>query len=104
MTFQALLKDLKAKNYAPFYLLSGEEPFYIDKVSDFISENVLDESEKAFNQMTLYGKDSDLINILETAKNFPMMANHQVIIVKEAQELFKGNLSEEKKNKMLKKP
>lgn len=65
----------------------GEEPYYIDKLTEFIDDNVLSEEEKGFNQMTIYGKDSSIEEIISNAKRFPMMAERQVVIVKEAQEL-----------------
>lgn len=65
----------------------GEEPYYIDRISDYIEHNVLDESEKGFNQMTIYGRDSNIDEIVSNAKRFPMMAEYQVVIVKEAQDL-----------------
>jgi DNA polymerase-3 subunit delta len=80
-----ILKDLKNKAYHPVYFLCGVEPFFIDQISDFIEKNVLDESEKAFNQTILYGGETSIDEILETAKRFPMMAEYQVVIVKEAQ-------------------
>lgn len=87
MKFEDILRDLKNKIYKPIYFLSGEEAYFIDQITDYISNNVLDESEKAFNQTVLYGKDSKIEDIINAAKRFPMMANHQVIIVKEAQEI-----------------
>ncbi len=87
ISFEQLISDLKKKIYHPVYLFTGDEPYYIDRVTDFIIENVLSESEKAFNQTIFYGKDSNVPSIINAAKRFPMMANHQVIIVKEAQEL-----------------
>ena len=71
----------------PLYFLMGEEPYYIDKIAHYIADNVLAEEEKGFNQMVLYGKDSNVEEIVSSAKRFPMMANHQVLIVKEAQHL-----------------
>ncbi|BAO56703.1 DNA polymerase III subunit delta [Nonlabens marinus] len=82
-----ILTDLKNKKYAPIYFLHGDEPFFIDQISDYIEDNVLDESEKGFNQMVLYGKDVKVEEIVEAAKRFPMMAEYQVIIIKEAQHL-----------------
>ena len=87
MPHNKILKDLKAKSYKPIYILSGEEAYYIDKISDFIAHNVLDEGEQAFNQHILYGKDIDIDYLLGTAKQFPMMSEHLVVIVKEAQNL-----------------
>ncbi len=84
-----IVKDIKAKNISPFYFLTGDEPYYIDKLSDFIQQNILTEEEKGFNQMVLYGRDVTVDEIVSHAKRFPMMADKQVIIVKEAQDLVK---------------
>jgi DNA polymerase III subunit delta len=86
-TWEEIHKDLKNKVYQPVYLLMGEEPFYIDVISDIIEKTVLTEDEKSFNQTILYGRDTDIPTIVSIAKRFPMMANHQVVIVKEAQNL-----------------
>lgn len=82
-----LHKELKNKVYRPLYLLMGEEPFYIDVISRFIEEKVLDDTEKEFNQSIFYGRDTDVETVVSTARRYPMMANHQVVIVKEAQHL-----------------
>lgn len=87
MTYSQLLKDLKAKKYAPVYLLHGGETFYIDKISKYIEENVLTEAEKSFNQMVLYGKDTDHKTLIDTCSRYPMMASHQVVVLKEAQDM-----------------
>ncbi|WP_188374719.1 DNA polymerase III subunit delta [Winogradskyella haliclonae] len=71
----------------PIYFLMGEEAYYIDKISDFIENNILDEAEKGFNQMVLYGRDISIDDIVSNAKRYPMMAERQVVIVKEAQDL-----------------
>lgn len=89
MTHTDIIKDLKNKVYHPIYFLTGEEPYYIDLVCNFIEKNVLDEAEKEFNQQVIYGKDTDMATILASAKRYPMMANHNVVIVKEAQHLAK---------------
>lgn len=68
----------------------GEEPYYIDKISDFIEDNVLDDAEKGFNQMVLYGRDVTIDDIVSNAKRYPMMAEKQVVIVKEAQDLSRS--------------
>ena len=65
----------------------GEEPFYIDKISDYISDNVLESQEKEFNQSVLYGKEVDIAQIIAEAKQFPFGATHRVVIVKEAQNI-----------------
>ncbi len=86
-TPQQILSDLKKNQYAPVYFLQGDEPFYIDQIAQYIEQNALTEAEKGFNQIILYGKDTDLPTVLTNAKRFPMMAARQVVIVKEAQEL-----------------
>ncbi len=85
MTFDQILQQLKTKTYSSVYFLMGEEPYYIDEITNYIAKNVLTEEEKAFNQTVLYGKDTDITNIILSARRYPMMAQHQVIIVKEAQ-------------------
>jgi DNA polymerase-3 subunit delta len=82
-----LVADIKSGNFKPVYFLMGEEPYYIDKISDFIEDNVLSEEEKGFNQMVLYGRDVSVDDIISNAKRYPMMAERQVVIVKEAQDL-----------------
>lgn len=82
-----IVDDIKQGKLKPIYFLMGEEPYYIDKISDFIENTVLDESEKGFNQAILYGRDVSIDEVVASAKRFPMMADHQVIIVKEAQDL-----------------
>lgn len=82
-----IVNDIKAGNIKPIYFLMGEEPYYIDKLSDFIEQNVLSDEEKGFNQTVLYGRDVTIDDIVSTAKRYPMMAERQVVIVKEAQEL-----------------
>jgi len=98
MDFETILENLKKKIYHPIYLLQGEEPFFIDQVSNYIEKNVLTDAEKGFNQSIFYGKDSEPQNIAESALRFPMMADRQVIIVKEAQSMKKienlGNYAE----------
>lgn len=83
--YVSILTDIKNKNYKPVYLLAGDEPYYIDLISDYIQDNVLSESEKAFDQFVMYAQDYDITSVLEQARHFPMSAPYQVIIVKEAQ-------------------
>lgn len=85
-----ILKDLVQKKYAPVYFLMGDEPFFIDEVARFIEENILDEAEKSFNQTILYGRDISMEDLMANAKRYPMMAEHQVVIVREAQHLSKN--------------
>ncbi|MGJ8684852.1 MAG: DNA polymerase III subunit delta [Nonlabens sp.] len=82
-----IIEDIKNRKLAPIYFLYGNEPYFIDEISDYIADHVLDEGEKGFNQMVLYGRDIDMGELVENAKRFPMMAEYQVIIVKEAQDL-----------------
>ncbi|AIZ42835.1 DNA polymerase III subunit delta [Cellulophaga baltica] len=82
-----IVSDIKARKIKPIYFLMGEEAYYIDKLSEYIENNILAEEERGFNQMTLYGKDVTIDDIISNAKRYPMMAEHQVIIVKEAQHL-----------------
>ena len=82
-----IVSDIKNGQFKPVYFLMGEEPYYIDKISEFIENNVLSEEEKGFNQMVLYGRDVAIEEISDNAKRFPMMAERQVVIVKEAQDL-----------------
>jgi DNA polymerase-3 subunit delta len=84
-----IVNDIKAGNIKPIYFLMGEEPYYIDRISDYIEKNVLSEEEKGFNQTVLYGRDVTVDDIVSAAKRYPMMAERQVIIVKEAQDLAK---------------
>lgn len=82
-----IVNDINKGNIKPIYFLMGEEPYYIDKLSDYIEQNVLAEEEKGFNQTVLYGRDVTIEDIVATAKRYPMMAERQVVIVKEAQDL-----------------
>ncbi len=87
-----ILKRLKENEYAPIYFLSGNEVFYIDEITEYIEENALQESQKGFNQIIIYGKDVEVQDIINNAKRFPMMSERQVVIVKEAQEIQNFNL------------
>ncbi len=82
-----VLEALRKGEYAPIYFLQGEEPYFIDQISNFIENNALDESQRSFNQIILYGKDVEIKDVLLNAKRFPMMSDRQVVIVKEAQEI-----------------
>ena len=84
-----IVNDIKAGNIKPIYFLMGEESYYIDKLSDYIEKKVLTEEEKGFNQTVLYGRDVTIEDIISTAKRYPMMAERQVVIVKEAQDLIR---------------
>jgi DNA polymerase-3 subunit delta len=98
-TPQAVLKELKAKKFAPIYFLEGEEPFFIDQITDYIEKNAIAEHERGFNQIILYGKDSTIGLIINNARKFPMMAERQVVIVKEAQSI--SDFGKEESQKLL---
>ncbi len=87
MTFEEILNQLKERKYRPIYFLMGEEPYFIDRITEYIAGHVLTAEEKTFNQVILYGKDTDIPTIINTARRFPMMASRQVVIVREAQNL-----------------
>jgi DNA polymerase-3 subunit delta len=90
MTAPEILKDLKNRKYKPLYLLHGEEPYFIDMLGNFVEHSLLSDAEKGFNQTVLYGKDTDMMTVLNAAKRYPMMADYQVVLVKEAQDMKWG--------------
>lgn len=85
VTFESVMHDLKARKFRPIYYLMGEEAYYIDKISNWLAENVLQPEERDFNQTILFGSDVNASQIVDAAKRYPMMSEYQVIIVKEAQ-------------------
>lgn len=87
MTPAQILSDLKKGKFAPVYLLMGEEPYYIDLISDYIEGHALDAASRDFDQMVVYGKDTSMREVIQTARRFPMFGERQVVIVKEAQHL-----------------
>lgn len=98
MSAANILTDLKNRKYKPLYLLHGDEPYFIDQVSNFVEHQLLPEAEKGFNQTVLYGKDTDVMTVLNAAKRYPMMADYQVVLVKEAQEMKWGSDNDDKKS------
>ncbi len=86
-TYHEVMRSLLAKDYKPVYLLMGEEAYYIDLLSDYVQNKVLDEMEREFNLTVLYGKETDMTTVINAAKRFPMMSEYQVVIVKEAQHI-----------------
>lgn len=96
MTYEQILADLKARKFKPVYLFQGAEPYFIDELSDYIEQHVLSDAEKGFNQTVFYGKDTDMITVLNAAKRYPMMAERQVVLVKEAQDLKWGKADDGK--------
>ena len=87
ISYEQIIKDLKARKFAPVYVLMGDESFYIDKICDFISENVLKPEEQDFNQTVVFGADVNAMQVVDMCKGYPMMAEYRVVVVKEAQNL-----------------
>ena len=87
ISYESVMKSLKAREFAPVYVLMGDEPFYIDKICDYIAESVLQPEERDFNQTVLFGADTTAVQIVDQCKGYPMMAEYRVVIVKEAQNL-----------------
>ena len=87
ITCDDILKELRAKQYRPVYYLMGEEPYYLDLIADYITDNILTETEKEFNLTVVYGADVDIATVINAAKRYPMMSEHQVVVVKEAQNI-----------------
>ena len=91
MSAESIIKDIKSGKIYPVYFLTGDEPYYIDFLSDYIEHHLLSETEKAFNQTTLYGKDADARRVVDELMQYPMMAQHRLVIIKEAQEMKNFN-------------
>lgn len=89
MSFELVKEDILNRRFKPVYLLMGEEPYYIDELTEMFIKHVLPEEERAFNQTILYGKDTDVGQLINLARSFPMMSEYQLIILKEAQALDK---------------
>lgn len=87
---EKIIADIKNRKLKPIYFLMGDEPYYIDLIADCIDKTVLTEDEKGFNQVVLYGRDTTVEDVVANAKRYPMMAEYQVVIVKEAQELSRN--------------
>jgi DNA polymerase III subunit delta len=102
-SYEEIVRDLKNKIYSPVYFLLGEEAYYIDQVSDYIEEHVLDAMEKEFNQTVIYGRETETLALLSITKRYPMMANYSVVIVKEAQDLkyFKREIGKSDQDPLL---
>jgi DNA polymerase-3 subunit delta len=85
--FKQVMEDLKNRVFKSMYLIMGEETYFIDQISNYLQNNLLPESDRTFNQIIFYGKDTDVLNIISAARKYPMMATHNVVIIKEAQSL-----------------
>jgi DNA polymerase III, delta subunit len=84
-TFDSIIADIRAKNFCPIYFLMGEEPFFIEQITNLLISDVLDDGERDFNQMIMYGADTNASAIINAAKRFPMMSKYQLVVVREAQ-------------------
>ncbi|MBO4814324.1 MAG: DNA polymerase III subunit delta [Muribaculaceae bacterium] len=91
-----LSQEIKNKKFRPIYVLQGEEPYYIDKLSDLIVDNALTEDERDFNLTIVYGVDADVKQVINACKQYPVMAQRQVVVLREAQNTSKPNVSIEK--------
>ncbi|MFB9845189.1 DNA polymerase III subunit delta [Mucilaginibacter ginsenosidivorans] len=97
MTATEIIKDFKNRKLKPLYLLHGEEPYFIDLVSNYAEDKLLSDAEKGFNQTVLYGKDTDIMTVLNAAKRYPIMSDYQLVLVKEAQDMKWGKEDDDKK-------
>ncbi|MBB4037763.1 DNA polymerase-3 subunit delta [Dysgonomonas hofstadii] len=89
MTFEQIIADIRARKFSPIYLFMGDEPYYIDELTNLLANTVLPEEERDFNQTILYGMETDVASVVTLSRSFPMMSEYQLIIVKEAQNLSK---------------
>lgn len=87
MTFEQIVTSIKKRDFKPVYFLHGTESYFIDAISDLIEEKLLTEGEKAFNQLILYGKDTNHLDVIDQARRYPMMSRYQLVMLKEAQEM-----------------
>ena len=87
ITFDSIMRDIKARRFSPIYILMGEESYYIDKIADELAATVLSPEEQDFNQTVLFGADTNATTVVDMARRYPMMAEYQVVIVKEAQNI-----------------
>ena len=87
VTYESIMHELMEGNYKPVYYLHGEESYYIDKIADYIAEHALAPEERDFNQTVMFGSDVTASQVADAARRYPMMAERQVVILKEAQNL-----------------
>lgn len=85
LSYRDVLDQIRKRNFASVYLLMGEEPYYIDLIVDALERTVVSEDNKAFDQLIFYGADSDLDVVVASAQQYPVMGDHQLVILKEAQ-------------------
>ncbi|MEZ4799208.1 MAG: hypothetical protein R2809_05375 [Flavobacteriales bacterium] len=87
MDYLKILRDIEMKNIKPIYFLMGDEPYFIDLITEKMESDIIDEMSKSFCQTIVYGRDAQLDQVIGLAKSFPMMGDKQLVIVKEAQDL-----------------
>ncbi|MGM9760150.1 MAG: DNA polymerase III subunit delta, partial [Parabacteroides sp.] len=87
ITYESICREIEARQFQPVYVLMGEEPFFIDRLTDLLIEKVLDDSERDFNQTILYGADTTATDVINAARRYPMMSQYQLVVVKEAQQI-----------------
>ena len=90
VTEKQLIEELKTGQYKPVYLLTGDENYYIDLVSDYFEKEVISPDFRDFDQTVVYGRDVDMTAVISLAKRYPMMSPVQLVLVKEAQDISKG--------------
>ena len=86
--YDQICGEIAEGKYSPIYFLSGDEPYFIDRISQLIEKTALEPSQKDFNQVILYGRESKMADVLNHARKFPVMSDRQVIIVRESQEMM----------------
>jgi DNA polymerase-3 subunit delta len=89
VTFEQIVAQIKARKFSPVYLFMGDEPYYIDELTGMLTDTVLPEEERDFNQTVVYGMETDVTSVITMARSYPMMSDHQLIVIKEVQNLSK---------------
>jgi DNA polymerase-3 subunit delta len=91
-TYEEICRDIRERKFSPVYFLMGEEPYFIDRITDLLLNTVLTEDELDFNRNLLYGADTQVAEILNAARRFPMMSDYRLVVVREAQLIHKDKL------------
>ncbi len=86
MKYEEIIRDIKSNIFSPVYFLTGEEPYFIDKITSLLENSILDEGMRGFNQTVIYGRDVTVKEVVDLSRRHPMMGNYQVVIVKETQQ------------------
>jgi DNA polymerase-3 subunit delta len=104
LTYRQILADIKKKKFAPAYILSGEEAYYLDLIADALQEYVVEEEDRDFNMHLFYGNDADIDMIINTAQQYPVMAPYKLVILREAQTMVVAKTRLEKLEKYFQNP